>query len=31
MRNFTTYCAVMQTLPSIAKGWLADLQNLNRG
>jgi hypothetical protein len=31
MRNFTTYCAAVQIPPSIAKGWLADLQNLNRG
>lgn len=31
MRNFTTYCAAVQNLPSIAKGWLADLQNLKKG
>lgn len=28
MRNFTNYCAAMQTLLSIAKGWPAGLPDL---
>lgn len=31
MRNFTTYCVAVQRLPSIAKGWPADLQHPEKG